>query len=110
MALAELAAEPFVDFQAGPGLQTVIEGLCARASLSRRIRFRVGQMNQLLSLVGHGLGVAIVPEPIARRSGLAVVGINDPRAHRHLALVARGRVPSNPAARALLELADVPDP
>lgn len=109
VSLAELAAEPFVDFQAGPGLQTVIEGLCARASLPRRIRFRVGQMNQLLSLVGHGLGIAIVPEPIARRSGLAVVGISDPRAHRHLALVARGRVPSNPAARALLELADVPD-
>lgn len=105
--LRELAGHVFVDFEAGRGLQTTIETLCVQAGLSRCIRFRVGQMNQLLSLVQHGLGIAIVPKPIALRSGLPVVEI-DPPARRDLALVTRGSVPSNPAARAFLGISGVP--
>lgn len=103
VALTELSAEIFVDFAAGRGLQTTIERLCADAGLSRHVRFRVGQMNQLVSLVRYGLGVAIVPKPIALRSGLSVMEITPP-ARRDLALVTRGAVPSNPAARAFLEI------
>jgi DNA-binding transcriptional LysR family regulator len=107
--LAELAEQSFVEFQAGLGLQTAVEALFADAGVQRRIAFRTSQMEQALSLVGHGLGVAVVPEPVARRSGLPVVGLRPvaPSAKppvRRLALVGRTRVPTNPAARTFLEL------
>ncbi|WP_433221083.1 LysR family transcriptional regulator [Microtetraspora malaysiensis] len=100
VALADLHAEPFVDFQAGMGLQTVVRELCAREGLARVISCRVSQMDQLLALVGYGLGVAIVPEPVALRGGLPIVRLGDPAPTRTIALVTRP--PVNPAARAFL--------
>ncbi|PRZ43121.1 DNA-binding transcriptional LysR family regulator [Antricoccus suffuscus] len=102
--LAELADYTFVEFSAGTGLQTVIETLCAEAGLHRRIGFRATQMGQVLALVGHGLGISIVPSSIAEGSGLATVPIGPASPSRKLALVSRSARPSNPAARAFLEL------
>lgn len=107
--LAELAEEPFVEFQAGLGLQTAVAALFTAAAVTRRIAFRTSQMDQALSLVRHGLGIAVVPEPVARRSGLPVIGVHpltprDAPPSRRLALAARTREPSNPVARAFLEL------
>jgi DNA-binding transcriptional LysR family regulator len=106
--LAELAEQPFVEFAAGLGLQTAVAALFRAAGVPRRIAFRTSQMEQALGLVRHGLGVAVVPEPVARRSGLPVVGlkVGDDVAPptRRLALVGRTRVPTNPVARAFLEL------
>lgn len=107
--LADVAEQPFVDFQAGLGLQTVVEALFRAAGVERRIAFRTSQMEQALSLVRHGLGIAVVPEPVARRSGLPIIrlrrvgGDTHPPARR-LALVGRTRVPTNPASRVFLEL------
>lgn len=100
--LARLSGEVFVDFHAGQGLQTVVEAVCTGAGLQRRIGFRVSQMDQVLALVGHGLGVAIVPTPIAERSGLACVDLAPDPPTRRLALVSRSGWLTNPAARALL--------
>jgi DNA-binding transcriptional LysR family regulator len=65
-------------------------------------------MDQALGLVEHGLGVAVVPEPVARHSGLHMVGLRPVSGGapptRRLALVGRTAVPTNPAARAFLEL------
>lgn len=97
---AELSAEAFVDFQAGMGLQTVVQELCARHGLVRRISCRVSQMDQVLALVGEGLGVAIVPESVALRSGLPVIRFRPPAPQRTITLVTRP--PVNPAARAFL--------
>ncbi|OHV03656.1 LysR family transcriptional regulator [Mycobacterium talmoniae] len=107
--LADLADQPFVEFQAGLGLQTVVAALFRDAGVPRQIAFRTSQMEQALSLVGHGLGVAVVPEPVARRSGLPVlqlgpVGDDGTPPVRRLALVGRTTVPTNPAARAFLAL------
>ncbi len=102
--LADLADEVFVDFQAGQGLQTVIEKVCAEAGLKRTIGFGVGQMDQVLSLVAHGLGVALVPEPIARTSGLPMIRLSPHPPKRRLALVSRAQEPHNPAARELISL------
>lgn len=100
--LAALGGQVFVDFQAGQGLQTVVEAVCSDAGLDRRIGFRVSQMDQVLALVGHDLGVAIVPTPVAERSRLARIEIAPRPPTRRLALVARSVLPRNPAARELL--------
>lgn len=99
---AELTGEVFVDFQAGTGLQTVVAALCRDAGVQRRIAFGASQMSMVLSLVGHGLGIAVVPRPVAEGSGLAVIGLGGLR--RRLALVARSGETVNPAARVLLAL------
>lgn len=104
LALADLEPLPFIDFEAGPGLQTTVAALFARADVRRRIAFRIGDMTRLIELVRHGLGVAVVPEPIAQHGGLAHVRIGPGTPSRSLALVARSDTPTNPAARALLDL------
>ena len=64
---------------------------------------------QLLALVRHGLGVAVVPDPIARRSGLPRVALRPGPPSRRLALVGRSPAPpANPAAREFLALLDPP--
>ncbi|MGB5796849.1 MAG: LysR substrate-binding domain-containing protein, partial [Mycolicibacter algericus] len=73
--ITDLAEESFVEFAAGLGLQTVVAALFRDAGVRRRIAFRTSQMDQALSLVEHGLGVAVVPAPVARRSGLHSVGL-----------------------------------
>lgn len=102
--LASLAEETFIEFQAGQGLQTVIEGVCAQAGLHRRIGCAVSDMDQVLSLVAHGLGLALVPAPVARNSGLPHVAVSPRPPSRTLALVTRSGSSSNPAARALLDI------
>lgn len=101
---ADLADEGFIDFQAGTGLQTVVERLCARSGLVRQLACRVTQLDLLLQLVAGGLGVAIVPAPVALRSGLPAVSLDLTQPFRSVALVARGSGPGNPAAQALLPL------
>lgn len=100
--LPSLQHEPFVDFQAGAGLQMVVERLCDRAGLKRRITLSVTQLDLLVSLVRADLGIAIVPAPVAQRTDLAVIRIAPPRPHRTVALVVRAPQPGNPAALALL--------
>src|SRR5690625_3402436 len=100
--LGDLAEEDFVDFQAGTGLQTVVEQVCAQAGLRRRIAFAATQMSMVLALVRDGLGVAVVPRPVAAHSGLPTVGLGG--LVRRLALVLRAGDPTNPAAAALLRL------
>lgn len=100
--LSALGEEPFVDFQAGSGLQRVVERLCEQAHLERRITLSVTQLDLLISLVRQGLGIAIIPSPVAEGTNLAVIRIAGPVPHRELALVTRAPRPSHPAALALL--------
>lgn len=100
--LSGLGEEPFVDFQARSGLQRVVERLCQQAHLERYITFSVTQLDLLISLVRAGLGIAIIPAPVAEGTGLASIRIAPQTPHRQIALVARKPQPSNPAALALL--------
>lgn len=108
--LADLEAEPFIDFQAGAGLQAVVDRLCRDAGLARRIGLRVTQLELLTSLVEHGLGIAVLPAPVAERAGLTRLRITDAQAHRSVALVTRAACAGNPAARALLNELHGDDP
>ncbi|MGW7823912.1 LysR family transcriptional regulator [Streptomyces puniciscabiei] len=101
--LADLREEPFIDFQAGSGLQAVVASLCHDAGLDRRIVLRVTQLQLLTSLVEHGLGITILPSPIAGRADLTRIPIAGTHPYRLLALVTRTSSATNPAARALLD-------
>jgi DNA-binding transcriptional LysR family regulator len=56
--LAELAGEPFVDFQADWGSRDVVDAVLGE----RRIAFEVNDVHSLLDLVAFGLGIALVPQ------------------------------------------------
>ncbi len=104
VSLSELADYPFIDFEAGRGLQTVVDALFDTARVDRDITFRISDMERLLGLVRHSLGVAIIPEPLARRhAGLSTVAIDvDPSPTRELTLACRTEEPTNSAARSFI--------
>lgn len=102
--LGDLGNESFIDFRAGRGLERTIATHCAQAGLHRKIAVRTTQLHLVHDLVAAGLGIAIVPDALARRGNLPLVEIVEPRPRRTVALIGRERQPSNPAALALLNL------
>ncbi|MFD0489620.1 LysR substrate-binding domain-containing protein [Saccharopolyspora spinosporotrichia] len=100
--LAELDGEPFVDFS-GSGLQDMIGRRFADAGVRRDRVCEATHVPLLVELVAAGLGVSIVPEPVAARSGLPHARIEQPSLSRPIHLAGRGAEPVNPAARALLQ-------
>ncbi|WP_329309712.1 LysR family transcriptional regulator [Streptomyces sp. NBC_01262] len=59
--LAELVDEPFIETPVTWGNRLATDAAFARAGLSRRIAYEIGDVPSFVSLVKHGLGVAIVP-------------------------------------------------
>jgi DNA-binding transcriptional LysR family regulator len=57
----------FVDFHQGWGSRRVTDRGFAAAGLARQVASEVNDVHTLLELVGRGLGVAVVPVPIARK-------------------------------------------
>jgi DNA-binding transcriptional LysR family regulator len=62
-----LREESFVDFNTDWGSRQVTDRAFATAGVTRRIASEVNDVHTLLDLVVHGLGVAVVPEHIARK-------------------------------------------
>lgn len=100
--LEDLQPQTFIEFEAGAGLQKVVQRLCAEAELDRRILVRVTELELLIPLVDAGLGISILPEGLAQRTELAMVPIGPTVPRRSVALVARESEPTNRAAAALL--------
>jgi LysR family transcriptional regulator, transcription activator of glutamate synthase operon len=101
VALAALAAEPFVALGPGSALRQFGDELCARAGFTPRVVFEGGDLATVRSFVAAGLGVAIVPAPRAGgpASRLSYAEISDVRAVRELTI-------SWPATRRLPRAAD----
>jgi hypothetical protein len=66
--IAELADEPFVDFDSASVIRRRNDQWFAVAGIARRVAFSVNDVDTLLELVASGLGIAIVPDGVARRS------------------------------------------
>ncbi|WP_049620752.1 LysR family transcriptional regulator [Frateuria defendens] len=64
--LAALAGEVFVDLKADWGMRRLVDQSFAAAGLQRRIGFEVNDMSWLTELAAQGLGIALVPESVAR--------------------------------------------
>lgn len=107
VALAELAEVPLMALPKGTGLRTALDTAFAGHGLSPRIAFEAADPNVLVQLAMRGLGVAVVPESLARyhAAELAVVEIVRPRLRGVLALAWRSAGPVSPAARALIAFA-----
>src|SRR6202163_2271575 len=93
LSLKDLRAEPFLLLRDGHCFRDTAIAACDRARLHPQIIFESGQFSSLLSLVGAGMGVSIVPEmAIDKKSRCRFVRIDDPAATRTIgAVILRGR-------------------
>jgi DNA-binding transcriptional LysR family regulator len=107
-----LTGERFVDFPPGYGLREQVDHGFAMAGATRRVVFEVVRVEEMIRFAGRGLGVAVLPQSIARsasRRGRAprprLLEITGDGMHRTVALVHRHDGPESPAARAFFDLA-----
>lgn len=105
--LDALAGRPLMCLPRGTGLRTVVDGACAAAGFRPRIAFEAGDPTVLAQLAARGLGVAILPESLARSypGELHAVSLTRPKLRGRLALAWRSEGPAGPAARALVRQA-----
>jgi LysR family hydrogen peroxide-inducible transcriptional activator len=91
--LKDLRAEPFLLLRDGHCFRDTAVAACDRARLHPQIVFESGQFSSLLSMVGAGMGVSIVPEmAIEKKSQCRYIRIADDQAARTIgAAVLRGR-------------------
>jgi LysR family hydrogen peroxide-inducible transcriptional activator len=93
LSLKDLRAQPFLLLRDGHCFRDTAVAACDRARVHPQIIFESGQFSSLLSMVGAGMGVSIVPEmAIAKKSRCRFVRIDDSAAARTIgAVVLRGR-------------------
>src|ERR1700675_1131726 len=93
LSLKDLRAEPFLPLRDGHCFPDTAVAACDRARLHPQIVFESGQFSSLLSMVGAGMGVSIVPEmAIEKKSPCRFVPIADEHAARTIGtVVLRGR-------------------
>jgi len=93
LSLKDLRAEPFLLLRDGHCFRDTAVAACDRVRLHPQIIFESGQFSSLLSMVGAGMGVSIVPEmAIEKKSRCRYVRIDDPSSTRTIGVVVlRGR-------------------
>ena len=93
LSLRDLRSEPFLLLRDGHCFRDTAVAACDRARLHPQVIFESGQFSSLLSLVGAGMGVSIVPEmAVERKSPCRYVHIADEQAARTIGtVVLRGR-------------------
>jgi LysR family hydrogen peroxide-inducible transcriptional activator len=91
--LKDLRKEPFLLLRDGHCFRDTVVGACDRARLNPQIIFESGQFSSLLSLVGTGMGVSIVPEmAVTESTSCRYIRLGDSEATRTIgAVVLRGR-------------------
>ncbi|MEU3462767.1 LysR family transcriptional regulator [Streptomyces sp. NPDC006733] len=102
-----LAGLPLMCLPRGTGLRTAVDRACAAAGFQPRIAFEAGDPTVLAQFAARGLGVAILPESLARSypGELQPVALAGPGLRGRLALAWRAEGPAGPAARALVRRA-----
>ena len=93
LSLRDLRSEPFLLLRDGHCFRDTAVAACDRARLHPQVIFESGQFSSLLSMVGAGMGVSIVPEmAVERKSQCRYVHIADEQATRTIGtVVLRGR-------------------
>jgi DNA-binding transcriptional LysR family regulator len=100
----DLAAFPFIDFPPGYGLRTETD--LGFAGVTRQVAFEVTRVEQITQLVRNDLGVALLPESVARAraapGALVLVPVRDTRLRRQVKLVAPQDPPGSAAGQAFI--------
>jgi DNA-binding transcriptional LysR family regulator len=65
----EVHGRPFVAFREGSAVRRVVDAALAEAGVEPRMAFETNDLSMMRSVVGRGLGVAVVPETVAAWSG-----------------------------------------
>jgi DNA-binding transcriptional LysR family regulator len=108
--LADLAAEPFVDFPYGSAGRAQTDQAFARAGLSRDVAFEVTDAPLMAQVIRHGLAIGFLPSAYLRRApelgGLATATVTD--APSRVEYVIWGRPGASPATRAFLTAVGLP--
>ena len=93
VSLGELRDDPFLLLRDGHCFREAAVAACSRARLQPNIVFEGGQFSSILSMVGAGLGISIVPAmAIEHRRECSFVPIDDERAARTIgAVILNGR-------------------
>ncbi|GAB2630724.1 LysR substrate-binding domain-containing protein [Streptomyces capparidis] len=84
VAWEHLGGEVFVDFHPDFGARGLTDRAFASAGVHRRVALEVNDVHSLIDLVHHGLGIAVVPRPIARKdhaAGLRTLELADAEDH-----------------------------
>lgn len=86
--LTALRDQPLATLTTGSGLRTVLEAACTRAGFSPLINAETDDINLLIDLAAHRLGVALIPavEPADNRSDLVTLAVHRPKLARRTAL------------------------
>ncbi|MGN7781693.1 LysR family transcriptional regulator [Mycolicibacterium sp. 22603] len=102
--VAELSVHPLISLPVGTGLRTRLDNACADAGITANVAFEATSPLELADLGAHGLGVAILPESMARdRPGLHAIDLDPPLRGR--LVWAWRRDMSGPASRLLRDRA-----
>jgi len=106
--LRELAGEPFVFYNESLALNDLVLAACQDAGFTPTIVSRSGHWDFIVSLVGAGVGIALLPEPYCRRldaSRFTLAPIAAPEITWDMALGWRRNGYLSHAARAWLQVA-----
>ncbi|MGZ8179153.1 LysR family transcriptional regulator [Williamsia sp. SKLECPSW1] len=107
--LDELVGLPLIALPGGTGLRRQFDRACAATGVSVRIAFEAGTPSALADLAARDLGVAIIPESLARsRPDVASVELH-PQIRARLVWAWRGDGRVDPATGAFLHSARRPD-
>jgi len=103
LTIAALVAHDLVCLPRGTGVRQALEDATAGAA---RVAYEAGDPRVVADLAERGLGVAVLPAPLARsRPGLHAIALTRPTPRARLLLAWRAEGPVSPAARALAGLA-----
>ncbi len=106
--IADLADTPFILFEEGFALNTMIQVACDRKGVTPKVTARSGQVDFIVDLVSAGLGVAFLPRMLAQKhyhGGIRLVALDEPDTDWYIALAWRKDAHLSPAAGAWLAVA-----
>lgn len=107
VAFREVLDEPLVGLSHSRSLQAYLATHAARAGRPFKLRVRLNGLDSVCRMVERGVGVAIVPEAVARRAAetlaIRAIPIDEPWALRRLRLCTRSFAALTPHARHLAQ-------
>lgn len=104
--VAGLRDHPLISLPHGSGIRSHLDAACTAAGFTPHIAYEAGSPPMLARLAARGLGVAILPDSLARSyDDLHPLTITRPALRGGLSLAWRSEGPISPAARALVDRA-----